>query len=81
MPPKTTANVAGNKYVSKAALSQILRSIKASPAILDDGLSRHALKRKRDSDINVQTPFGKVLQELTLVDSAGHDVKIETLVL
>ena len=81
MAPKTTANVAGIKYVSKAALSQILRSIRDNPAILDDGLSRHAIKRKRDSDINVQTPFGQVLQEMTLVDSAGQNVKIETLVL
>lgn len=81
MAPKTTANVAGSKYVSKAALSQILQSIRDEPTILDAGLSRHAIKRRRDSDINVRTPHGQVLQEMTLVDSAGQNVKIETLVL
>ena len=79
MPPKTVANIAGKRHVSKSALSTILQSVKDFPEILEEsGLSRQGIKRARDQAINVQTPMGPILRSLTF-PNAGGDIRIEQL--
>ena len=79
MPPKTLANLSGKSYVSKSALSEILKSVKDFPEILEEsGLSRQGIKRARDQAINVETPMGPVLRSLNFTH-AGADIKIEPL--
>ena len=80
MPPKRVSNLSGNSYVSKSALATILRSVKENPQVYEEsGLSRHAVKRKRDAEIDVDTQYGKVIQTLELPLAAGRTLKLSLL--
>ena len=70
MAPKRLSNAAGSSFVSKSALSTILTSARENPALLQEGLSRQNLKRKFEGEANVTTPFGPVIQELTIIRGA-----------
>ena len=53
-------------YVSNAALANVLKNIKEDPSVLEAGLSRFAVKRKREKDVRVSTFFGQLMQKMTL---------------
>ena len=81
MPPKRVSNLSGNSYVSKSALATILQSVKENPHVLEEsGISRHAVKRKRDAEVDVVTHYGKVVRTLELnTKIAGRTLKLSLL--
>ena len=60
------SNLGGGSYVSNAALANVLKNIKEDPSVLEAGLSRWAVKRKREKDVRVSTFFGQLMQKMTL---------------
>ena len=60
------SNLGGGSYVSNAALANVLKNIKEDPSVLEAGLSRFSVKRKREKDVRVSTFFGQLMQRMTL---------------
>ncbi len=70
MPPKkkrgnNLAELASHTYVSERGLVDVLRSVKDDPSILDT-CSRSSVKRSRDEYVDIRTPFGPLLRQMTI---------------
>ena len=64
-------------YVSQAGLVSILEAVRESG--LPRGISKSAVKRSRQSAMQVETPYGSMLKQWSLVDTKGREVKVEYL--
>lgn len=65
------SNLGGGSFVSNNALANILVRVREDPTVLEVGLSRWSVKRKRTSEIAVNTFFGPLLRSKDLVLEAG----------
>ena len=70
-------NLSSSSYVSRSALANILKSLQEDPKLLQEAGSSSSLKRKRDDAVNVETPHGKVLHKLEVVDNDGNKQHID----
>ena len=76
-PPKrkrTTLDMRGNKHVSQAALSHICKDIERNGLV--KATSARTMRRNRSAVSNQDTPFGKLIQEQSLVTKKGGTMKI-----
>ena len=85
MLPSTTASDHGDKrrrlavlkhdspYVTQSALGSIIKHISdhGLPCSNDEGISRHSIRRARDADLLVNTPFGPLLTTIEVPAVAG----------
>ena len=63
---KRLSSASGNSYISQSALSEVLDTVRQSPEILKEGTSRWSIKRKRESEVDIETYHGKLLQQINL---------------
>ena len=76
-PPKrkrTTLDMRGNKHVTQAALSHICKDIERNGMV--KATSARTMRRNRSAVANQDTPFGKLIQEQSLVTKKGGTMKI-----
>ena len=76
-PPKrkrTTLDMRGNKHVTQAALSHICKDIERNGLV--KATSARTMRRNRSAVANQDTPFGKLIQEQSLVTKKGGTMKI-----
>ena len=76
-PPKrkrTTLDMRGNKHVTQAALSHICKDIERNGLV--KATSARTMRRNRSAVSNQDTPFGKLIQEQSLVTKKGGTMKI-----
>ena len=71
---RTTLDMRGKHYVSQRALSHICTDIKAKGMV--KATSPRTMMRNRSASTNRVTPFGKLIQERSLVTKKGGAIKI-----
>ena len=67
------AEVAGLTPVSAAGLSRIVKSLQGN---MSGSTSRHAIARAIDADLRLDTPYGPVIQPITLKTKTGGTLDV-----
>ena len=62
-------------FISQSGIAEVLAAVKQHGE-LPDGISRSAVKRKRQQAVDLTTPYGKLLQQWEFVLSDGSRKKI-----
>ena len=69
------ANLSGSSYVSNSGLANVLQKLRSNPELLEAGVSRWAVKRKRVADVSAQSEFGDVFRSMDLETKDGGSLK------
>ena len=71
---RTTLDLRGNHHVSQRALHHVCKDIEVNGII--KATSPRTMRRNRNARANQVTPFGKLIQERSLVTKKGGTIKI-----
>ena len=71
MAPKQASSLGSGRYISQSALAQVLKELEVN---LDSGISRSSIKRGREREVEVPTPYGNVINvvKVSLEPNAGE---------
>ena len=61
--------------MSNSGLAKVLQKIRSNPQLLEDGVSRWAVKRKRVADASQPSEFGDIFRSMDLETKSGKTLK------
>ena len=61
--------------MSNSGLANVLQKLRSNPELLEAGVSRWAVKRKRVADVSAQSEFGDVFRSMDLETKDGGSLK------
>eukprot|EP00438_Fugacium_kawagutii_P029032 Skav201323 [mRNA] locus=scaffold4795:9662:11098:+ [translate_table: standard] len=75
MPPLDIASLGRRAFISQSALADVLAAVKASGEV-PETTSKSTVKRRRVEAADVNTPYGKLIQEFQLHTVSGDTLKL-----